>query len=76
MNYKQVISHWGGPTKVAQALGIKRRQTVQMWSVYGRIPTRWQILAQAKSGGKLKADRQAREEAMAIVACVAQAAND
>ena len=73
MNYKQMVAHFGGLSKAAQALGLPR-QTVHMWKRRGRIPSRWQIKAEARSDGKLRADRSARAEAMEIVAYVAQGA--
>ena len=73
MNYKQMVAHFGGLSKAAKALGLKR-QTVHMWAGRGRIPTRWQIKAVAKSEGRLKADRQARAEALEMVTYVAQGA--
>lgn len=68
MNYKQVIKRYGGPTKVAQVLGLKHKQTVHNWSAMGRIPSRWQIRLEALSG--LKADRTAKREAAEFVAFV------
>lgn len=61
MNYRQVIKHYGGPTKLAQVLGLKHKQTVHNWSKMDRIPSRWQIKLEALTG--LKADAIARREA-------------
>ena len=68
MNYKQVIKRYGGPTKVAQVLGLKHKQTVHNWRSMGRIPSRWQIKLEALTG--LKADAIARKEAEELVAYV------
>lgn len=67
MNYKDLCSHFGGPTETADALGMKDRRQVATWKKR-RIPSRWQIKAQAVSEGKLTADRKARKEAAEISA--------
>jgi hypothetical protein len=69
MNYKQVEKHYGGATKIAQALGLKHKQTAHNWQYLKRIPSRWQIKIEALTG--LKADRVARQEA-ADIACYLQ----
>lgn len=56
------MGFFGGPSKAAQALGIESRQTVDSWRAR-RIPSKWQMKAENISGGKLRADREARKEA-------------
>ena len=63
MNYKQVVAHFGTPSKVAQALGINR-QNVHAWRVRKRIPPKSQLKLEILSGGTLKADPDARKEAI------------
>lgn len=70
MNYEQLVEHFGGPTKAAEALGIEDRQTVAAWK-NRRIPSKWQIKAQNVSGGAVKADREARDEATEIASDLA-----
>lgn len=65
MDYEQLCDFFGGPTKAAEALGMEDRRQVATWKGR-RIPSKWQIKAENKSGGKLKADRDAREEAAEI----------
>lgn len=60
MTYEQLHLYFGGPSKAAEALGASSRQTVDSWSRLSRIPTKWQIRAAAKSGGKLKLDSTAK----------------
>jgi hypothetical protein len=62
MTYEQLMGFFGGPSKAAKALGIPSRQTVDSWRER-RIPAKWQMKAENLSGGKLRADRQARKEA-------------
>ena len=62
MKYDQLDRHFGGPQKIATALGIKSRQTVHSWKSIG-VPAKWQLKAERLSGGKLRADREARREA-------------
>lgn len=61
MKYEQLVEFFDGLTKAADALGVDRR-VVDRWK-RRRIPSRWQMKAQALSGGTLQADRQARDEA-------------
>ena len=64
MNYKELEAHFGGPTRTAQVLGIKKKQTVHAWGLPGRrIPSKWQLKAEVLSRGRLKADRQAHQDA-------------
>jgi len=65
MDYDQLVTHFGGPTKAAEALGLEDRRAVATWKAR-RIPTKWQIKAEAISGGALKADQEARDEAAEI----------
>ena len=62
MDYKRVIKHYGGsPSKAAQALGLKHKQHFQNWARRKRIPSKWQLVIEAKTG--IKADKTARREA-------------
>ena len=62
MNYKRVKKHYGGsPSKAAQALGLKHKQHFQNWARRKRIPSKWQLVIEAKTG--IKADKIARLEA-------------
>lgn len=65
MTYDQLCEFFDGPTKAAEALGLEDRRQVATWKGR-RIPSKWQIKAENISGGKLKADREAREEAAEI----------
>lgn len=67
MNYKKVVRHYGGLSKVSRALGLKR-QTVHAWGVRDRIPPKWQLKIESDTDGKLKADKAARREAMEMAA--------
>ena len=67
MNYNQVERHYGGQSKVAQALGLQR-QTVHAWKARKRIPSRWQIKLAALTG--LQPDKAARREAAELIAFV------
>lgn len=63
MNYKQVLAHFGGLSKAAQALGVER-QNVHNWGARGRIPSRWQLKAERISCGRLKADAASKRDAL------------
>lgn len=65
MNYDQLVAHFDGPTKAAQALGLEDRRQVATWNGR-RIPSKWQIKAENLSNGALKADKEARAEAAEI----------
>lgn len=65
MKYEQLVGHFGGLTKAAQALGLKR-QTVHAWGIRKRIPSRWQMRIAALTGGELSVDRATRKEAQAL----------
>ena len=65
MNYNELVKHYGGLTKAAQALGFKNKQTVHAWKERRRIPTRWQLLIESETG--LRADQQARDEALELM---------
>lgn len=65
MKYEQLLAHFGGLTKAAQALETSK-QVVHAWGVRNRIPARWQIRAAVLSNGRLKPDRESREEARAF----------
>lgn len=73
MNYKQVEKHYGGATKIAQALGLKYKQTAHNWQYRKRIPSRWQIKIEALTG--LKADGAARREAADLASYVQRNGN-
>jgi hypothetical protein len=71
VNYKELVGHFGGPTKAAQVLGLELKQTVHAWGQQGRrIPSKWQLKAEALSRGKLKADRQAHQDAAELAGYV------
>lgn len=70
MKYKDLVGHFGGLTKAADALGIDRRM-VDAWKKR-RIPSKWQMKAQTLSEGALQADREALEEAAEIASYVAE----
>lgn len=64
MNYKQVVAHFRGLSRAAQVIGVER-QNVHNWGKPGRrIPSRWQLKFEQESGGALKADAQARRDAI------------
>jgi hypothetical protein len=71
MDYEQLCAFFDGPTKAAEALGLDDRRQVATWNGR-RIPSKWQIKAEAISHGKLKADKEARDEAAEIARHVAQ----
>ena len=68
MKYEELERHIGGCSKIAQVLGIKNKQTVQQWKVRGRIPGKWQLKLEARTG--LKADKAVRREAMEFASYV------
>jgi hypothetical protein len=70
MDYAQLVVHFGGLTKAADALGIDRRM-VDAWKKR-RIPSKWQMKAETLSGGVLKADQEAQDEAAEIAGYVAE----
>lgn len=70
MNYKELVGHFGGPTKAAQVLGLSLKQTVHAWKGRARIPSKWQLKAEALSRGRLKADRQAHQDAAELAGYV------
>jgi hypothetical protein len=65
MTYEQLVAFFDGPTKAAEALGLKDRRQVATW-IGRRIPSKWQIKAENISDGKLRADKEARDEAAEI----------
>jgi hypothetical protein len=73
MNYAEMVAFFGGPSKIADALGIDDRQTVQSWSGRRRVPTRWQLKAEVVSRGALVADERARDEAKEMALYLQQA---
>lgn len=73
MNYKQVVSYFGGLSKAACALGIKR-QNVNNWKQRGRIPSRWQMRVESLSEGKLRADAQAHRDVVEMASFLAHRA--
>lgn len=73
MNYKQVEKYYGGATKIAQALGLKHKQTAHNWQYLRRIPSRWQIKLEALTG--LKADKEARREAADLASWIKRNGN-
>ena len=73
MTYEQLVGHYRGLTKAAQALGLKR-QTVHAWGIRKHIPSRWQIEIEGKTDGRLRADSAARREALVLAAYVQRTA--
>ena len=69
MEYKQLIQHFGGQTKTGKALGTSK-QTVHGWGARKRIPPNWQLKAEALSRGKLKADPDARRQAIELTSWI------
>lgn len=65
MTYQQLLAHFGGLSKVAEALGVDRRR-VWNWSER-RIPSKWQAKIESVSDGKLRADKKARADAALFV---------
>lgn len=70
MKYDDLVSHFMSPSKAAEALDVDRRM-VDSWKTR-RIPSRWQMKAQTKSGGALQADQQAKDEAAEYALYVAE----
>jgi hypothetical protein len=60
MKYEQVVRHFGGNAKAAEALGLGRSHVANWKRV--RIPSKHQIKIQVLTGGKLKPDKQAQRE--------------
>lgn len=71
MEYKQLLEHFKGQTRAAEALGTTK-QTVHGWGARNRIPAKWQLKAEALSRGKLEADPSARREAMEFTSWISQ----
>lgn len=69
MTYNQIVDHYGGLSKAAQALGFSR-QRVHAWKKI-RIPSDEQLRIAALTG--LKADRQSYKQAARIASYVAGA---
>lgn len=67
MKYEQVVAHFGGVSKTAQALGLIK-QTVHAWGIRKRIPAKWQLKIEVKTG--LKADVAVRREALKFASYV------
>lgn len=61
MNYAQVVNYYGGLSKAARELGIAK-QTIHGWGK-GRIPSEWQAELEARTAGKLSADKQTLQDA-------------
>ena len=55
MLYEELLSHFGGLSKAARALKI-RKQTVHSWKARGAIPFEAQFRIQLKTKGRLRAD--------------------
>jgi len=72
MNYKQVVAHFGGLTKAAQALGVKR-QNVHNWGARRKIPAVWQVRLENMSSGKLRADDGAKRQVAELMRQIWQA---
>jgi hypothetical protein len=69
MHYEDLVGHFGGLSKAASALDLDRR-AVNAWSKR-RIPSKWQMKAEAITDGKLRADDEARAEATEMASYVA-----
>lgn len=65
MKYDRVLNHFGGLSKTAQVLGLKR-QTVHVWGVRKKIPARWQLKIESITSGNLKADNASRRVGLEI----------
>jgi len=70
MTYNQIVEHYGGLSKAAQALGYTR-QRVNAWKRI-RIPSDVQLKIAALSG--LKADRKAHNDVAELSALARRAA--
>lgn len=55
MLYEELLSHYGGLSKAARALKM-RKQTVHSWKSRGAIPFEAQFRIQLKTKGRLRAD--------------------
>ena len=55
MLYDELLQHFGGLTRAAEALGY-RKQTIHSWKVRGSIPFDHQYRIQMKTRGRLRAD--------------------
>lgn len=54
MNYaREIISRFGGSTRMAEALGHKHSSTIHMWKASGRIP-KWRIYEIQAAAKRLK----------------------
>ena len=60
MLYEELLGHFGGLSKAARALKMKK-QTVHSWKARGAIPFEAQFLIQLKTKGQLKADMRELE---------------
>jgi len=58
MNPKQVIEHFGGIPRVAEALGLKA-PTIYDWIEAGEVPEARQYQIEMASNGMLRADKPA-----------------
>jgi len=63
MKFSQVVAHYGGTTRAAEALGCAK-QTVDSWKTH-RIPSHWQAEIEVASEGKLTADKETYRDAKA-----------
>ena len=72
MTYAQLIDHFRGLTKAADALGVDRRHVFN-WKKR-RIPSKWQVQAEVVSDGKLRADKASRNEATQFAPYIKRAA--
>ncbi|HZM36004.1 MAG TPA: Cro/CI family transcriptional regulator [Burkholderiales bacterium] len=70
MRYEEVVAHFGGVTKTAQALETKK-QVVHHWSDHARIPSKWQLKIQRRTRGRLKADKRSRDDARIFLSAIA-----
>lgn len=55
MNPKEVVEHYGNPTRAAAAIGVTE-QSIRNWVKSGEIPNLVQLALQTLTKGKLKAD--------------------
>lgn len=67
MTYEEVVAHFGGLTKAAQALETSK-QTVHHWNDHKRIPSKWQLKIQRATRGRLKADKTSLQDARLFIA--------
>ena len=51
----KLIQHFGNISAAARGVGAKNRQVVQGWAKNGRIPYKWGVPVEKKTGGAITA---------------------